>query len=117
MFTTARSADWTEFLADCAKFEQEIAKEIRIAKFTLAELEEEEQYGRSRGGFTSRLHLSADGRSRPLSLIITPRQRAGLRPVQAPADSPSPNGTSCDRARKQISPSPHGRPCPPRRTP
>ncbi|MFD0140872.1 MULTISPECIES: Chromate resistance protein ChrB [unclassified Streptomyces] len=43
MFTAARSADWTEFLADCVKFEEEIAKEIRIAKFTLAELEEEEQ--------------------------------------------------------------------------
>ncbi|MGW3101373.1 Chromate resistance protein ChrB [Streptomyces sp. NPDC001100] len=43
MFTAARSEDWTEFLADCGKFEAEIAKEIRIAKFTLAELEEEEQ--------------------------------------------------------------------------
>ncbi|WP_017242007.1 Chromate resistance protein ChrB [Streptomyces sp. SS] len=43
MFTAARSADWTEFLADCGKFEDEIAKEIRLAKFTLAELEEEEQ--------------------------------------------------------------------------
>lgn len=43
MFTAARSADWAEFLADCGKFEAEIAKEIRIAKFTLAELEEEEQ--------------------------------------------------------------------------
>ncbi|MER5543899.1 Chromate resistance protein ChrB [Streptomyces sp. NPDC001118] len=43
LFTAARSADWTEFLADCGKFEAEIAKEIRIAKFTLAELEEEEQ--------------------------------------------------------------------------
>ena len=43
MFTAARSEDWTEFLADCDKFEAEIAKEIRIAKFTLAELEEEEQ--------------------------------------------------------------------------
>ena len=41
---TFRAAeDWTEFLADCGKFEAEIAKEIRIAKFTLAELEEEEQ--------------------------------------------------------------------------
>lgn len=39
MFTAARSADWAEFLAGCGKFEQEIA----IAKFTLAELEEEEQ--------------------------------------------------------------------------
>ncbi|MFE9045896.1 Chromate resistance protein ChrB [Streptomyces sp. NPDC007818] len=43
LFTAARSADWTEFLADCGKFEAEIAKEIRIGKFTLAELEEEEQ--------------------------------------------------------------------------
>ncbi|MFE5512171.1 Chromate resistance protein ChrB [Streptomyces sp. NPDC056529] len=43
MFTAARSADWTEFLADCGKFEKEIAKEIRIGKLTLAELEEEEQ--------------------------------------------------------------------------
>ncbi|MEU8106303.1 Chromate resistance protein ChrB [Nonomuraea muscovyensis] len=43
LFTDARSADWAEFLADCAKFEAEIAKETRIAKFTLAELEEEEQ--------------------------------------------------------------------------
>lgn len=43
LFTAARSADWTEFLADCGKFDQELAKEIRNAKFTLAELEEEEQ--------------------------------------------------------------------------
>ncbi|MEU2737431.1 Chromate resistance protein ChrB [Streptomyces sp. NPDC007095] len=43
LFTAARSADWTEFLADCGKFDEELAKEIRIAKFTLAELEEEEQ--------------------------------------------------------------------------
>lgn len=43
MFTAARSADWAEFLADCGKFEAELAKEIRIGKFTLAELEEEEQ--------------------------------------------------------------------------
>ncbi|MGW7380728.1 Chromate resistance protein ChrB [Streptomyces sp. NPDC054794] len=43
LFTAARSADWAEFLADCGKFEDELAKEIRIAKFTLAELEEEEQ--------------------------------------------------------------------------
>ncbi|MEU6366651.1 Chromate resistance protein ChrB [Streptomyces sp. NPDC046931] len=43
LFTAARSEDWQEFLADCGKFEQELAKEIRIGKFTLAELEEEEQ--------------------------------------------------------------------------
>ena len=43
LFTAARQEDWAEFLADCAKFDAEIDKEIRIAKFTLAELEEEEQ--------------------------------------------------------------------------
>lgn len=32
--------------------------------------------GRSRGGFTSKIHLSADGRCRPLSLIVTAGQRA-----------------------------------------
>ncbi len=43
LFTAARSADWAELLADCGKFEEELAKEIRIGKFTLAELKEEEQ--------------------------------------------------------------------------
>lgn len=43
MFTGARQADWAEFLADCGKYEAELDKEIRTAKFTLAELEEEEQ--------------------------------------------------------------------------
>ncbi|WP_280762396.1 Chromate resistance protein ChrB [Prescottella agglutinans] len=43
MFTEAREADWAEFLADCGKYEAELDKEIRIRKFTLAELEEEEQ--------------------------------------------------------------------------
>lgn len=43
LFAAARREDWTEFLADCGKFEAELAKEIRQAKFTLAELEEEEQ--------------------------------------------------------------------------
>ncbi|MFD7561376.1 transposase [Streptomyces sp. NPDC059835] len=35
-----------------------------------------EGLGRSRGGFTTKLHLSADGRCRPLSLIVTPGQRS-----------------------------------------
>ncbi|MGW5974445.1 Chromate resistance protein ChrB [Streptomyces sp. NPDC055186] len=43
LFNAARSADWAEFLADCGKFQVEIAQEIRLGKFTLAELEEEEQ--------------------------------------------------------------------------
>lgn len=43
LFTADRAAEWTEFLADCAKFDAEIAEELRIQKLTLAELEEEEQ--------------------------------------------------------------------------
>ena len=43
MFTAARQDDWAEFLSDCGKYEAELDKEIRIRKFTLAELEEEEQ--------------------------------------------------------------------------
>ncbi|MGW7822077.1 transposase [Streptomyces puniciscabiei] len=35
-----------------------------------------EGLGRSRGGFTSKLHLSADGRCRPLPLVVTGGQRA-----------------------------------------
>ncbi|WP_125609843.1 Chromate resistance protein ChrB [Specibacter cremeus] len=42
-FTGLRLDEWQEFAGDCAKFEAEIAKEIRNGKFTLAELEEEEQ--------------------------------------------------------------------------
>ncbi|WP_031010211.1 IS5 family transposase [Streptomyces sp. NRRL F-5727] len=36
----------------------------------------DEDLGRSRGGFTSKLHLSAGGRCRPMSFIVTPGQRA-----------------------------------------
>ncbi len=43
MFTAAREDEWAEFLSDCTKYEAELDKEIRIEKFTLAELEEEEQ--------------------------------------------------------------------------
>lgn len=43
LFDAARADDWTEFMADCAKFMGEVAKEIDQQKFTLAELEEEEQ--------------------------------------------------------------------------
>ncbi|MFJ4774058.1 IS5 family transposase [Streptomyces uncialis] len=42
-----------------------------------------EGLGRSRGGFTSKLHLSADGRCRPLSLIVTPGQRADCTQFQS----------------------------------
>lgn len=38
-----REAEWGEFVSDCAKFEAEIASEVAKEKFTLAELDEEEQ--------------------------------------------------------------------------
>lgn len=34
-----------------------------------------EGLGRSRGGFTTKIHLCADGRCRPLALVVTPGQR------------------------------------------
>ena len=39
----ARADDWREFTADCGKYLDELAKETADEKFTLAELEEEEQ--------------------------------------------------------------------------
>ena len=42
LFTADREEEWTEFTAECGKFEAEIEKEIRIEKFTPAELDEEE---------------------------------------------------------------------------
>ena len=43
LFTAERAEEWAEFVADCGKFDAEIDKEIRVGKFTMAELEEEEQ--------------------------------------------------------------------------
>jgi hypothetical protein len=42
-FRTQRLDEWVEFSRDCKGFEEEVAKETRNDKFTLAELEEEEQ--------------------------------------------------------------------------
>lgn len=42
-FNTARAAEWMEFVSECGKYEAEIAKEQRIGKLTVAELDEEEQ--------------------------------------------------------------------------
>jgi hypothetical protein len=42
-FTAAREAEWTEFLAECDKYEAELDRERAKGKFTLAELDEEEQ--------------------------------------------------------------------------
>jgi len=41
-FNAARAAEWTEFASECDKFEVEIAKELRISKLIVAELDEEE---------------------------------------------------------------------------
>jgi hypothetical protein len=43
LFTADREEEWQEFLAECDKYDAEIDKEIRIKKFTRAELDEEEQ--------------------------------------------------------------------------
>jgi len=42
-FTALRQDEWAEFMADCGKFDTEIDKEFALQKFTMAELEEEEQ--------------------------------------------------------------------------
>lgn len=69
-----------------------------------------ESSGRSRGGFTTKIHLSADGRCRPLSLIVTPGQRADctqfrpvLEKIRVPRTGPSrprrrPAGLAADKA-------------------
>ena len=43
LYIEAREQDWTEFRADCAKYFTELDKEEATGKYTLAELEEEEQ--------------------------------------------------------------------------
>src|SRR5947207_2511202 len=71
LFTEAREAEWTEFRTECERFEEEIEKEVRTAKFTLAELDEEEQSLerlrrwfrdiRSRDLFLAPSHAAAEG--------------------------------------------------------
>ena len=43
LYLQAREEEWSEFLADCGKYLAELEKEEAHAKYTLAELEEEEQ--------------------------------------------------------------------------
>ena len=43
LFTAGREAEWLEFISECEKYEAELEKEIAAQKFTLAELDEEEQ--------------------------------------------------------------------------
>jgi hypothetical protein len=42
-FTDGREEEWAEFIDDCGKYEAELDREIAQARFTLAELDEEEQ--------------------------------------------------------------------------
>lgn len=43
LYDQARLAEWAEFESECGKCLDELAKEVRNEKFTLAELDEEEQ--------------------------------------------------------------------------
>uniref|UniRef100_UPI0035AB68C5 IS5 family transposase n=1 Tax=Streptomyces roseoverticillatus TaxID=66429 RepID=UPI0035AB68C5 len=69
-----------------------------------------EALGRSRGGLTTKVHLAADGKCRPLSLVVTPGQRADctqfepvLDKIHVPRTGPGrprrrPDSVSADRA-------------------
>lgn len=43
LFTASREDEWAEFIGECAKYEAELEREVAQGKFTLAELDEEEQ--------------------------------------------------------------------------
>ena len=43
LFTDGREDEWAEFISECAKYENELERELAQQKFTLAELDEEEQ--------------------------------------------------------------------------
>ncbi len=45
-----------------------------------------EALGRSRGGLTTKIHIAAEGHCRPLSLLITPGQRADCTPFESVMD-------------------------------
>ena len=59
--------------------------------------------GRSRGGFSTKLHLACDGKGRPLSVVLTPGQRHGSTQLEGLLDAvrvPRPEG-SPGRPRKR----------------
>ncbi len=43
LFTASREEEWAEFIGECRKYEAELERELAQEKFTLAELDEEEQ--------------------------------------------------------------------------
>ena len=66
---------------------------------------EEEALGRSKGGFSTKVHLACDGKGRPLSVLITPGQRHGSTQLEGLLDAvrvPRPQG-SPGRPRKRPS--------------
>jgi hypothetical protein len=96
LFTAARQEELTEFLADCGKFDAEIDKEVRNAKFTMAELEEEEhslerlrRWYRELKTRDAWRTLRRRGRAAPQALHRAPGRlhRAGF-PVPAPNVTP-----------------------------
>jgi len=64
---------------------------------------EDEALGRSRGGFSTKLHLACDGKGRPLSVVVTAGQRNGSTQLERLLDGvrvPRPEG-SPGRPRKR----------------
>jgi hypothetical protein len=52
--------------------------------------------GRTKGGFSTKLHLACDAKGRPLSVVLTPAQRHGSTQLEALLDAvrvPRPEGT------------------------
>jgi len=71
---------------------------------TAAEVEHpaDEALGRSRGGFTTKLHLACDGAGRPFSVVLTPGQRHESTQLAAVLDAirvPRPGGRGRPRKR------------------
>ncbi|MFF2629276.1 IS5 family transposase [Kitasatospora griseola] len=58
-----------------------------------------EALGRSRGGFTTKIHLSADGRCRVLSLVVTPGQCADCTQFEAVMEGIRVPRLACGRPR------------------
>ena len=64
---------------------------------------EDEALGRSRGGFSTKIHLACDGKGRPLSVLLTPGQRHGSTQLEGLLDAVrvAPPGDTPGRPRKR----------------
>ncbi|MGH3664235.1 MAG: Chromate resistance protein ChrB [Micromonosporaceae bacterium] len=102
-FNDARSAEWTEFVAECRKYEAEIAKERRIGKLTLAELDEEEQSLerlrrwqrelRARDAFGVAAGAHADEHLQRCTAVLEEYAEEVYRAVHAPLGKQAPSGS------------------------